>query len=107
MALAGHTEVQRPQTVQALRIGKVRDGSKPGVLAYSQEHAREWATPLVTLEFAECIGACDGARAAAPGLSISVARLARRLSGLLLLIVPGLLRIDVRPLVHAKLGVTS
>ena len=48
------TEVsQKPQTVKALRIGKVRDGSKPGVLAYSQEHAREWATPLVTLEFAE------------------------------------------------------
>ncbi|BEL04095.1 M14 family zinc carboxypeptidase [Actinoplanes sichuanensis] len=48
------TEVPRgPQTVQALRIGKYRDGSKPGVLTYSQEHAREWATPLVTLEFAE------------------------------------------------------
>jgi hypothetical protein len=48
------TEVsKKPWTVQALRIGKVRDGSKPGVLAYSQEHAREWATPLVTLEFAE------------------------------------------------------
>ncbi|GLY99077.1 M14 family zinc carboxypeptidase [Actinoplanes sp. NBRC 103695] len=48
------TEVPaRPWTVQALRIGKVRDGSKIGVLAYSQEHAREWATPLVTLEFAE------------------------------------------------------
>ena len=48
------TEVpRRPWTVQALRIGKVRDGSKTGVLAYSQEHAREWATPLVTLEFAE------------------------------------------------------
>jgi hypothetical protein len=43
----------RPWTVQALRIGAVRDGSKVGVLAYSQEHAREWATPLVTLEFAE------------------------------------------------------
>ncbi|MET7671595.1 M14 family zinc carboxypeptidase, partial [Micromonospora luteifusca] len=27
--------------------------SRVGVLAYSQEHAREWATPLVTLEFAE------------------------------------------------------
>lgn len=40
-------------TVQALRIGAHRDGSKIGVLAYSQEHAREWATPLVTLEFAE------------------------------------------------------
>ncbi|MFG1610365.1 M14 family zinc carboxypeptidase [Actinoplanes sp. NPDC049265] len=48
------TEVPaRPWTVQALRIGKVRDGSKAGVLAYSQEHAREWATPLVTMEFAE------------------------------------------------------
>ncbi|AGL17003.1 M14 family zinc carboxypeptidase [Actinoplanes sp. N902-109] len=48
------TEVsKKPWTVQALRIGKVRDGSKTGVLAYSQEHAREWATPLVTLEFAE------------------------------------------------------
>ncbi|WP_229071113.1 M14 family zinc carboxypeptidase [Actinoplanes sp. DH11] len=51
--LAGTEVSKRPQTVQALRIGKVRDGSKPGVLAYSQEHAREWATPLVTLEFAE------------------------------------------------------
>ncbi|HEX2133247.1 MAG TPA: M14 family zinc carboxypeptidase [Actinophytocola sp.] len=43
----------KPWTVQALRIGVHRDGSKIGVLAYSQEHAREWATPLVTLEFAE------------------------------------------------------
>lgn len=43
----------KPWTVQALRIGTHRDGSKIGVLAYSQEHAREWATPLVTLEFAE------------------------------------------------------
>jgi Zinc carboxypeptidase len=48
------TEVsKKPWTVQALRIGAVRDGSKVGVLAYSQEHAREWATPLVTMEFAE------------------------------------------------------
>jgi Zinc carboxypeptidase len=48
------TEVpKKPWTVQALRIGAVRDGSRIGVLAYSQEHAREWATPLVTLEFAE------------------------------------------------------
>jgi len=45
--------LSRPWTVQALRIGKHRDGSRPGVLAYSQEHAREWATPLVTMEFAE------------------------------------------------------
>ncbi|MDN5789954.1 MAG: hypothetical protein L0H25_03695 [Micrococcales bacterium] len=45
--------LSHPWTVQALRIGKHRDGSRPGVLAYSQEHAREWATPLVTMEFAE------------------------------------------------------
>ncbi|GIF17012.1 M14 family zinc carboxypeptidase [Actinoplanes teichomyceticus] len=51
--LAGTEVPKRPWTVQALRIGKVRDGSRIGVLAYSQEHAREWATPLVTLEFAE------------------------------------------------------
>jgi len=42
-----------PWTVQALRIGVHRDGSRIGVLTYSQEHAREWAVPLVTLEFAE------------------------------------------------------
>ena len=42
-----------PQTVYAIRIGKVRDGSKPGVLAYAQEHAREWVPPLVTIETAE------------------------------------------------------
>lgn len=42
-----------PGTVRALRIGAQRDGSLPGVYVYSQEHAREWATPLVTLEFAE------------------------------------------------------
>lgn len=44
---------RRPWTVQALRIGLHRDGSRVGVLAYSQEHAREWVTPLATLEFAE------------------------------------------------------
>jgi hypothetical protein len=42
-----------PQTVYALRIGKDRDGSKMGVLAYAQEHAREWVPPLVTIETAE------------------------------------------------------
>lgn len=42
-----------PQTVRVIRIGKDRDGSNPGVLAYSQEHAREWVTPLVTIETAE------------------------------------------------------
>ncbi|MFI6265641.1 M14 family metallopeptidase [Micromonospora sp. NPDC051006] len=42
-----------PHPVYAIRIGKVRDGSKPGVLAYAQEHAREWVPPLVTVETAE------------------------------------------------------
>jgi hypothetical protein len=44
---------RKPWTVQALRIGVHRDGSRIGVLAYSQEHAREWAVPMVTMEFAE------------------------------------------------------
>lgn len=44
---------QDPWEVKAIRIGKVRDGSKPGVLGYSQEHAREWVTPLVSVETAE------------------------------------------------------
>lgn len=42
-----------PHAVYAIKIGKTRDGSKPGVLAYGQEHAREWVPPLVTLEVAE------------------------------------------------------
>jgi len=42
-----------PQPVYALRIGKYRDGSRIGVLAYAQEHAREWVPPLVTIETAE------------------------------------------------------
>ncbi|HET6551807.1 MAG TPA: M14 family zinc carboxypeptidase, partial [Solirubrobacter sp.] len=42
-----------PQTVKMLRIGGTRDGSKTGVFIYCQEHAREWATPLVCLETAE------------------------------------------------------
>jgi hypothetical protein len=50
---APSTVPRAPWTVQALRIGYHRDGSRVGVLAYSQEHAREWAVPLVTLEFAE------------------------------------------------------
>lgn len=41
------------QTVRMLRIGEHRDGSVPGVFAYSMEHAREWVTPLATIEFAE------------------------------------------------------
>jgi hypothetical protein len=44
---------REPFTVKALRIGRHRDGSRVGVFAYSQEHAREWATPLVALESAE------------------------------------------------------
>jgi hypothetical protein len=36
-----------------LRVGVHRDGSRTGVLAYAQEHAREWVTPLVTIETAE------------------------------------------------------
>ncbi len=44
---------REPQPVYAIRIGKTRDGSKPGVLAYAQEHAREWVPPLVTIEAAE------------------------------------------------------
>lgn len=44
---------REPFTTYALRIGRSRDGSKVGVLGYSQEHAREWVTPLVALESAE------------------------------------------------------
>lgn len=50
---APETVSRDPQTVYAIRIGKVRDGSKMGVLAYAQEHAREWVPPLVTIETAE------------------------------------------------------
>lgn len=42
-----------PFTPKVLRIGKHRDGSKVGVYLYSQEHAREWVTPLVAVETAE------------------------------------------------------
>jgi len=50
---APDTVSRDPHPVYALRIGKHRDGSKPGVLAYAQEHAREWVPPLVTIETAE------------------------------------------------------
>lgn len=43
---------REPFQVKALRIGKYRDGSRTGVLTYSQEHAREWQTPLVNIETA-------------------------------------------------------
>jgi hypothetical protein len=48
-----YADLHEPFDIEAIRIGKVRDGSKPGVMAYSQEHAREWVTPLVALETAE------------------------------------------------------
>ena len=52
--LSAPEEVSRePHPVYAIRIGKFRDGSKMGVLAYAQEHAREWVPPLVTIETAE------------------------------------------------------
>ncbi len=44
--------LRAPFQVRAIRIGKVRDGSKTGVLGYSVEHAREWQTPLVSMESA-------------------------------------------------------
>ncbi|MFI7135253.1 M14 family metallopeptidase [Nonomuraea sp. NPDC050153] len=42
-----------PARVLALRVGAHRDGSRTGVLAYAQEHAREWVAPLVVVEAAE------------------------------------------------------
>ncbi|MEV5753930.1 M14 family zinc carboxypeptidase [Actinoallomurus sp. NPDC052308] len=42
-----------PFQMRALRIGKTRNGSKPGVFLYCQEHAREWVTPLTCVETAE------------------------------------------------------
>ncbi|AVT35816.1 M14 family metallopeptidase [Plantactinospora sp. BB1] len=42
-----------PHPVYAIRIGKDRSTRKLGVLAYAQEHAREWVPPLVTIETAE------------------------------------------------------
>jgi Zinc carboxypeptidase/Chitobiase/beta-hexosaminidase C-terminal domain len=52
-SLSAPAEISRdPFQVRAYRIGRHRDGSKVGVLAYAQEHAREWVPPLVTLETA-------------------------------------------------------
>ena len=39
--------------MRALRIGKFRDGSKPGVLIQANDHAREWVPITITLETAE------------------------------------------------------
>jgi hypothetical protein len=44
---------QEPYQPLAIRIGRHRDGSKVGVMAYAQEHAREWVPPLVAVETAE------------------------------------------------------
>lgn len=47
-------EISRePWTVRALRIRGDRENTRTGVLIYSQEHAREWVTPLVAVEAAE------------------------------------------------------
>ena len=47
-------EVPRgPYTLRALRIGRHRDGRKPGVLIQAQDHAREWVPATITLETAE------------------------------------------------------
>jgi hypothetical protein len=43
---------REPYTVKAYRLGKNPTGTKIGVLAYAQEHAREWVPPLVALETA-------------------------------------------------------
>ena len=42
-----------PWQNQAIRIGKVRDGSKIGVFIYCQQHAREWTTSITCIETAE------------------------------------------------------
>ncbi|MFJ6164826.1 M14 family metallopeptidase [Micromonospora orduensis] len=47
-------EVPRgPVTIPVLRIGKHRDGTKPGVLIQAQDHAREWVPATTSLESAE------------------------------------------------------
>lgn len=52
--LSAPPEISRePWQVRALRIGLHRDGSRLGVLVFAQEHAREWQTPLITIETAE------------------------------------------------------
>ena len=52
--LSAPAEVERgPFTMRALRIGKHRDGSRPGVLIIAQDHAREWVPPVVALEAME------------------------------------------------------
>jgi Zinc carboxypeptidase/Chitobiase/beta-hexosaminidase C-terminal domain len=47
------TITHEPYQPLGIRIGRHRDGSRTGVMAYAQEHAREWVPPLVTVETAE------------------------------------------------------
>ena len=47
------TTPRGPQDQYMLRVGKTRDGSKPGVFFYCQEHGNEIATSGVCLETAE------------------------------------------------------
>jgi hypothetical protein len=42
-----------PATVKVLRIGKHRNGTKPGVLIQAEDHAREWVPGMITWEVAE------------------------------------------------------
>ncbi len=52
--LAAPAEIERgPFHMRAIRIGKHRDGSRPGVLIIAQDHAREWVPPVVALETVE------------------------------------------------------
>jgi len=52
--LSAPEEIERgPFTMRALRIGKHRDGSRPGVLIIAQDHAREWVPPMVAMETVE------------------------------------------------------
>jgi len=74
---APSTVSRDPHPVYAIRIGSDRDGTKPGVLAYAQEHAREWVPPLVAIETAERLlrnyGQHAGTRALLDNLDIWIA----------------------------------
>jgi uncharacterized protein YbjQ (UPF0145 family) len=51
--LVAPPEISRePFPVRAYKIGNPSNSAKIGVLAYAQEHAREWVPPLVALETA-------------------------------------------------------
>ena len=42
-----------PFSTRVLRIGKNRNGTKPGVLIQAEDHAREWVPGMITWEVAE------------------------------------------------------